>query len=114
MNKNKNTFRTGDTTHLLPGLHHTGCICQYVDVLVFVVLVYLGTWFKERLHEKVQESGNTDLQRKNQSRQRNSQSYLGLKLGIDQYRSFGADAIPIFRPPLLPIADIFFPIFCTF
>jgi hypothetical protein len=34
-----------------------------VDVLVFVVLVDLGPWLEERLHEQVQEGRHPDLRR---------------------------------------------------
>lgn len=49
--------------YLLPGLYHTGGICQNVDVLVLVVLVDLGSRLEERLHEQVQEGRHPDLRR---------------------------------------------------
>lgn len=47
--------------HLFPRFDHTGGVGQDVNVLVLVVLVDLGPRLEQRLHEQVQEGGNSDL-----------------------------------------------------
>lgn len=53
--------------YLFPHLHYTGCICQYVNVFMLVVLVDLSTWFKQWLHEEVQKGRHSDLKKMNSS-----------------------------------------------
>lgn len=49
--------------YLLPGLNHASGVSQDVDIFVLVILVDLGPWLEERLHEQVQEGWHPDLRR---------------------------------------------------
>lgn len=49
--------------YLFPHLYNTSCICQYVDIFMFVILVDLSTWFKQGLHEEVQKCRHSNLWR---------------------------------------------------
>lgn len=48
--------------YLFPSFDHTGSVGQDVNVLVLMVLVDLGPWLEQRLHEQVQEGRHSDLE----------------------------------------------------
>lgn len=57
----KNNIIHRSEHYLFPHLYDTSCICQYVDIFMFVILVDLSTWFKQGLHEEVQKCRHSNL-----------------------------------------------------